>query len=662
VGSARIRFACLWLSLLARGLADWGLRLLVQLSAAGPLLDQLNWSGHLATALFIAPFLVLAPLNGCLSNSLPRRLVLSSAAAVALVVVVLFALGQGPWQACLALTAIASAVYSPARFAMLPAAAADTHLPLPRLNGWAEVGNAAGIVGGIALAWAVVGPAWPGGNLTLTVPGVQLILALNAFCLVTALPVCFPSDVRRPEPPLQAVAGFFGDTRRILRIGRARGFLLGLAALQAVLTAATMAVIAQAVPVEASGKAGQLLWAIGVLAVGAMLGCAAASLQGNPVRSPGLIPLGLTGLTAIMAWTAFRFNPAEEVPQLLCLLLGFLGGLTNTPLRSAYLAAVPADARGNGMAVMNALIYLLTTILALVMIGAVRLDLLASASAQLFFLTVLAGAGTVLAWLWLFPQVVLLATEACLWPQYRIRVHGPGQDHLPLQGPLLVLANHSSYLDPFWIGKVMPCHLRPLMTSAFYDLPFIRWMMIHVVRAIRVDAGPKTGLRMSAGKPANLTERVAELREAVVALRRGECLLVFPEAQLRRKEDQLLRRFGQGVWHILRELPQTPVLVCWIEGGWGSWASYAGGPPIKNKPLDIRRRIEIAFAEPATLPPEVLANHRTTRTYLMRACLECRRSLGLEVPAISADSAGEEDSANRAGGKDTDPDAHQINS
>jgi hypothetical protein len=89
--------------------------------------------------------------------------------------------------------------------------------------------------------------------------------------------------------------------------------------------------------------------------------------------------------------------------------------------------------------------------------------------------------------------------------------------------------------------------------------------------------------------------------------------------------------FGQGVWHILRELPQTPVVVCWIEGGWGSFASYRGGPPMKHKSLDWRRRIDIAVAEPRVLDATVLADHLTTRAALRQACLDCRDWLGLPV-------------------------------
>ena len=90
--------------------------------------------------------------------------------------------------------------------------------------------------------------------------------------------------------------------------------------------------------------------------------------------------------------------------------------------------------------------------------------------------------------------------------------------------------------------------------------------------------------------------------------------------------------FGQGAWHILKELPQTPVVVCWIEGGWGSWASYRGGPPMKNKRLDFRRRIDIYVDEARPLDAAVLAGHHATRDHLRRACLE------LSAAARSADA------------------------
>jgi hypothetical protein len=88
-----------------------------------------------------------------------------------------------------------------------------------------------------------------------------------------------------------------------------------------------------------------------------------------------------------------------------------------------------------------------------------------------------------------------------------------------------------------------------------------------------------------------------------------------------------------------------------LAGGWGSYASYKDGPPFVNKSLDRGRRIDIAIAEPAVVPPEVLADQRQTRTYLMRACLACRKHLGLAVPAeIEAEEESFTDSSQQSSG------------
>src|SRR5207248_9608575 len=92
---------------------------------------------------------------------------------------------------------------------------------------------------------------------------------------------------------------------------------------------------------------------------------------------------------------------APAVPSLL---LGLTAGLVNVPLRSCYQAAVPADARGNAMSVMNGVIYLMTTLVALLMVGLVRGGLLADTQAQLWLLAAVVALGATLAWKVLLPQ------------------------------------------------------------------------------------------------------------------------------------------------------------------------------------------------------------------------------------------------------------------
>jgi 1-acyl-sn-glycerol-3-phosphate acyltransferase len=199
---------------------------------------------------------------------------------------------------------------------------------------------------------------------------------------------------------------------------------------------------------------------------------------------------------------------------------------------------------------------------------------------------------------------------------------------IPAHGPLLVVANHTAWMDPIWVAKVIPRRIIPLMTSRFYDRPVLRWIMIHIVQAIRVP--------MSRFK-----RETPEITEAINRLDRGDCVVIFPEGFMRRSEDKPLRHFGRGVWHILHERPQTPVVVCWIEGGWGSYFSYCKGPPTKNKRFDFWRRISIAVGAPQIMEPSLLADQRATRTHLMQLCLDARRYLGLE-PLARVESIKEE--------------------
>jgi 1-acyl-sn-glycerol-3-phosphate acyltransferase len=160
-----------------------------------------------------------------------------------------------------------------------------------------------------------------------------------------------------------------------------------------------------------------------------------------------------------------------------------------------------------------------------------------------------------------------------------------------------------------------------MMTSRFYDLPVLSWIMRHITHTIRV---PEKALRHEA----------PELKEAVAALDRGECVILFPEGYLRRKEAQPIRRFGRGIWQILHDRPDTPVFACWIDGNWGSYFSYKDGPPTKNKRFDFWRRIRIAVTGPVKVAPAQLADHMATRTFLMNQVSAARAPLGLEPLAV----------------------------
>ncbi|MFM8271879.1 MAG: lysophospholipid acyltransferase family protein [Gemmata sp.] len=226
-------------------------------------------------------------------------------------------------------------------------------------------------------------------------------------------------------------------------------------------------------------------------------------------------------------------------------------------------------------------------------------------------------------WVRLLRPALELLSEPVLWAMYRVRADGPGFPRFPRTGPCLVIANHACWLDPLFLAKVLPRPLTPMMTATFYDLPLIRQLMVRF-GVIRV--------------PAQAVKRDApEVQEAVAALDRGECVLIFPEGYLRRADDRELRRFGQGVWQLLTARPDTPVFAGWIAGGWGSYTSHRGGPPVKGKRPDVRRPIRVGLSGPLAVPPEVLTGHLAARLHLMNEVSAARAHVGLApLPPFAA--------------------------
>lgn len=237
------------------------------------------------------------------------------------------------------------------------------------------------------------------------------------------------------------------------------------------------------------------------------------------------------------------------------------------------------------------------------------------------FATMLAMATAACAW-FLRRSFLELVIEIGLTPVYRIKCVGPGLSRLPEGEPVLLIANHTAYADPFWLGSAVRRRFFPMMTSAFYDLPLVSFLMRNVVGAIRVPA-------------ASHRKEAPELKEASRLLGESRCVLVFPEGSLRKVPEPVMRRFGRGVVMLLAENQRAWVVPAWIEGGWGSYFSEADGRPMTGKPMDFWRTIRIGLGEPRRLDPELLANQLKARVTLQQAVYDCRGLLGLDIPTAA---------------------------
>jgi MFS family permease len=405
--TARRRFAALAVSQSAHFMACYCLRVYVVLRMAAEGATQRDAAWHLVAALFMLPSVFLVPVYGALGNSLPKRRVLIGSAAYCFAVVMLFAWwGQG-WLRCVAGVALGSALYVPTRHALLPAAARDTRVELPRIVSVIETTAVVSMVGGMVLGGALMAATWQEVGQRLSLPAdwvaglehlevsVALIVGLNVVCLLTAFPVRFASDIHRPESPWPALVGFFRDTARLLSLDASRSSLFAVCALRSLVTASAGALIADSLD-RASDPANQYEVLI-VIAVFTMLGVAAGSflagLFGNRGGLLALVPLGATGFALSVGWVALT----PSLPAWLCVAVGVCCGVTNVPLLSKYQASVPPDALGNGMAILNTAGYVSMTAVSLLLAGLARAGLL-SGRGQLWSVCAMGALGAVAAW------------------------------------------------------------------------------------------------------------------------------------------------------------------------------------------------------------------------------------------------------------------------
>jgi 1-acyl-sn-glycerol-3-phosphate acyltransferase len=218
----------------------------------------------------------------------------------------------------------------------------------------------------------------------------------------------------------------------------------------------------------------------------------------------------------------------------------------------------------------------------------------------------------------------LLALFGAVW----LRLHTEGREHVPQQGPLLVVANHCSYLDPplLGIGVVRP--VRFLAQQGLARVPLLGWWMRKVgVRLIDRNAPSKDVLRW--------------LSDALVA---GNCVAMFPEGT--RSADGLVGPFRNGVEFLVRRTG-APVLPMGIEGSFRALSRTAWFP----RPVRCTVRCGPVWPKERVLAADGTAALRREIAQLAHAHLRDHRNdggAGSErvghgpgaIPADSSSSAG----------------------
>jgi 1-acyl-sn-glycerol-3-phosphate acyltransferase len=612
------------------------------------------------TAGFVLPFVALAWLAGWLADRHPKRSVVAwcKFAEVVIVAVAVGVLWWGSrpggafagWQrlgpAAAALLGVALAGWL-ASLALGRRPAADPAAPPP--------------FNALARTWADLREVWRSPALLATAAGIVFFWALGAVAQLNVDQLVSDggaaSQAQAIPMLLALVTGIAVGSVVAGRIS-SRGVDLGLVPLGAVVMAAASAALACGPrTIFADGVAVPAAWWGAVAALGALgfgAGMFDVPLEAHfqavapPARRGALLAalnlLTFAGmLAASLLYGLLRApadQPAAPLPPALWLLLGtvILIGCQAALLAPALVGSIAETVSPRRLAGANGTFAMIT--LAATLVGMAAGNWLAdqappaqaAASATplvsargvfgIFAALSLAAAAVAV---WAAPRAALrIIVSALVHAIWRFRFRDEGR--VPTTGPVVMVANHVSYLD----GFLMPMSCRRLVRMVVYgpNIPgrFLR-MLADQWRFILFDPRPKS-----------IGSALKAIQEGIAA---GDVIGIFCEGGISRHGHVI--GFKRGLERILDKV-SSPLQPVHIDGLWGSTLSFAAGRffgkwPRRGRvggPRGLRRTVTITYGPvlPAGTPP---AEARLALQELSAAAVRRRLADAVPRPAAGAD-------------------------
>jgi 1-acyl-sn-glycerol-3-phosphate acyltransferase len=146
-----------------------------------------------------------------------------------------------------------------------------------------------------------------------------------------------------------------------------------------------------------------------------------------------------------------------------------------------------------------------------------------------------------------------------------------GDEHVPREGPVLICANHQSFLDPVLIGMASPRRLHYLARESLFKFAPFRWL-IQCYNAIPIQ---REGLG------------IGGLKETLKRLKSGEAVLIFPEGT--RTQDGQVQSLKPGFCSVARRAEVT-LVPAGIDGAFDAWP--------RNRRFPMFSRITVQFGRP----------------------------------------------------------------
>ncbi len=301
----------------------------------------------------------------------------------------------------------------------------------------------------------------------------------------------------------------------------------------------------------------------------------------------GWVPL--SGIAMTVCALTLAFLPPPGWPFLIGLgLVAFFAALFLAPLNAWVQDRYPAEKRGELQAAVNlqncfagiiTVAFIEGMNLLAVWLGLAALD---GFRIQMVVIGVSCG---VISWYIIrilpadFIRLVCLGAVKTL---YRIKVSG--SDRIPKSGGALLLPNHVTFADAFFISAACDRPVRFVMDETFMAR-----------RAIRFSA------KIFGTVPIRRDQSLEAIRKIIEALENGHVVVLFPEGQLTRTGG--LCELERGFELIARKA-NCPILPLWVDGSWGSVFSFERGRYFRKMPRRVPYGLSIAVGEEIAGKPD----------------------------------------------------------
>lgn len=275
-------------------------------------------------------------------------------------------------------------------------------------------------------------------------------------------------------------------------------------------------------------------------------------------------------------------SPHEALFLLTLGVLAFSSALFLAPLNAWMQDRYPADKRGELQSAVNlqdcfgGIIAVVAIELMFLISNSLGMSELAGFRMQLIVIGVACGVMTFYVLRIIPADFIRLSVGSLVKFIYRIK--SSGLENIPKTGGALLLPNHVTFADAFFLSVVSERPLRFVMDESFMANPTIR-----------------LSAKLFGTVPIRRSHPLEAIRTTVEALNNGHLVVLFPEGQLTRTGG--LCELERG-FELIARGAKVPVLPVWVDGSWGSIFSFERGRYFKKMPYGIPYGLTVAVGEP----------------------------------------------------------------